>query len=242
MCVSLVVFTCEFIYAQRWKRVRYEVFAAIGPSLYNGDLGGGRGPGKHFLSDIDIQATRYCISIGARYKIREKFSTKLNFYYGRLNGSDFYTSYLPRFNRGVSFKSGFFEPSLQFEYSILKERIGIRYTLQNLRRFKLIYVNTYVFTGFGGIYFNPKTINKDFPTNRNEEYSKFQLIIPIGLGFKYGIDRLSTIGLEFCFRYTTTDYLDGFSDKFGKSKDSYFTFSIIYSRRLKTARSGLPKF
>lgn len=232
----------ENSFGQRWKRLRYEVFAAVGPSLYNGDIGGAAGPGKHFLSDIDLQATRYCISIGARYKIKEKFSTKVNFYYGRLNGSDLYTSYIPRRNRGASFKSSFFEPSIQFEYSILKERLGIRYTLQNIRRFKLIYVNSYVFLGVGGIYFNPKTVNKEYFTNKNEPFSKFQLIIPLGVGFKYGINRLSTIGMEFCLRYTSTDYLDGFSDKYGKARDSYFTFSVIYTRKLKTAKSGLPKF
>ncbi len=230
------------IQAQRWKRTRYELIGSVGPSFFYGDLGGANKPGTHFLGDLDFKAMRYSIGVGARYKIREKFAIKLSFTYGRLHGSDSYTDYLPRKNRNVSFKTGYFEPSLQAEYSILKERLGIRYTIQNLKRFKLYYINTYVFIGIGGIYFNPHTINKDVNTNKNEPFKKFQLIIPIGVGFRYGLTRRSTLGLEFSNRYTSTDYIDGFSDKHSKARDSYATFSIIFTYKLKTARSGLPKF
>lgn len=228
--------------AQRWKRTRYELFGSIGPTLFYGELGGSNKPGTHFLGDTDLRGTRYNIAIGFRYKVKEKFAIKVNFIYGRLNGSDSYTEYEPRRNRNASFYSGFFEPSIQGEYSILKERLGIRYTIQNLRRFKLMYINTYVFVGFGGIYFNPHTTNKDFHTNVNKNYSKFNAVIPIGIGFRYGFNRRTTIGLEFGQRYTTTDYLDGFSDKYSKARDSYATISIIFTYKLKTARSGLPKF
>ncbi|MGQ9846682.1 MAG: DUF6089 family protein [Bacteroidales bacterium] len=228
--------------AQRWKRTRYELFSSIGPTLFYGELGGSNKPGTHFLGDIDLQGIRYNLAIGFRYKVKEKFALKVNFIYGRLNGSDAYTEYKPRRNRNVSFYSGFFEPSIQGEYSILKERLGVRYTLQNLRRFKLMYINTYVFVGFGGIYFNPHTINKDFHTNVNKNFSKFNAVIPLGIGFRYGFNRRTTIGLEFGQRYTTTDYLDGFSDIHSKARDSYATISIIFTYKLKTARSGLPKF
>lgn len=230
------------IQAQRWKRTRYELVSSVGPSFFYGDLGGSNKPGTHFLGDFDLRSMRYNIGIGARYKIREKFAIKLNLIYGRLHGSDSYTDYIPRKARNVSFKTGFFEPSLQAEYSILKERLGIRYTIQNLRRFKLYYINTYVFIGLGGIYFSPHTVNKDINTNKNESFKKFQLIVPLGVGFRYGLNRRTTIGIEFSNRYTSTDYLDGFSDIHSKARDSYATFSIILTYKLKTARSGLPKF
>ncbi|GAB4463861.1 MAG: hypothetical protein Fur0028_15440 [Bacteroidales bacterium] len=232
----------QLSYAQRWKRTRYELFGSIGPTLFYGELGGSNKPGTHFLGDIDLKGTRYNLAFGIRYKVKEKFALKVNFIYGRLNGSDAYTEYEPRRNRNASFYSGFFEPSIQGEYSILKERLGARYTFQNLRRFKLMYINTYVFIGIGGIYFNPHTTNKDFPTNKNEHFSKFNAVIPIGIGFRYGFNRRTTIGIEFGQRYTTTDYLDGFSDVHSKARDSYATISIIFTYKLKTARSGLPKF
>lgn len=228
--------------AQRWKRTRYELFTSAGPTLFYGELGGADKAGTHFMGDVDLRSTRYNISLGVRYKIKEKFALKINFIYGRMNGSDAYTNYEPRKNRNASFYGGFFEPSVQAEYSILKERLGVRYTLQNLRRFKLLYVNTYVFIGVGGVYFNPHTTNKDFKTNKNENFSKIQAVFPIGIGFRYGLNRRTTIGLEFGQRYTTTDYLDGFSDVHSKANDSYATISVIFTYKLKTARSGLPKF
>ena len=152
--------------AQRWKRTRYEVLGGVGPSLFFGDLGGANKDGKHFMSDIDLNAMRYHIMIGARYKIKEKMALKLNLIYGRIHGSDIYTESPERNRRNVTFSSGLFEPSLQFEYSVLKERLGTRYTFRNLKRFKLTYVNTYVFLGVGGILFYPRPPYSASTTNK----------------------------------------------------------------------------
>ncbi len=227
--------------AQRWKRTRYEVLGGVGPSLFFGDLGGANSDGRHFMSDIDLSAMRYHIMIGARYKIKEKMALKLNLIYGRIHGSDIYTEKPSRNNRNVTFSSGLFEPSLQFEYSVLKERLGTRYTFRNLKRFKLTYVNTYIFLGVGGILFNPK-LNWVSPSNKNEKFHKFNLTIPLGIGFKYAINRRTSLGLEFGQRYTSTDYLDGHSDKYSKARDSYSFLTLNVTYKLKTARSGLPKF
>lgn len=227
--------------AQRWKRTRYELVGGIGPSMFFGDLGGANKNGTHFMGDLDFKSTRYHIDLGVRYKIKEKMALKLNLIYGRLHGSDIYTESPGRSARNVTFSSGIFEPSLQFEYSILKERLGTRYTFQNLKRFKFTYVNTYVFLGFGGILFNPK-LTHNASSNKNQPYHRFNMVFPIGVGFKYAMNRRVTLGLEFGQRYTTTDYLDGFSDKYSKARDSYSFITINVTYKLKTARSGLPKF
>ncbi len=240
--ILILILSSNFALSQRWKRTRYELHIGLGPTLFYGELGGANKPGTHFMGDTDLRSTRYNIGIGARYKIRERFALKLNFIYGRLHGSDAYTEYLPRRNRNASFYSDFFEPSIFAEYSILKERLGVRYTIQNIRRFKLKYVNTYVFAGFGGIIFNPHTTNKDYSTNKNEKFSKINAVFPIGFGFRYGFNRRTTIGIEFGQRFTSTDYLDGFSDKHSKARDSYASVFLIFTYKLKTARSGLPKF
>lgn len=227
--------------AQRWKRTRYELVGGIGPSNFFGDLGGANKDGTHFMSDIDLQSTRYHIVLGMRYKVKEKMALKLNLIYGRLYGSDIYTESPARSNRNVTFSSGIFEPSVQFEYSILKERLGTRYTFRNLQRFKFTYVNTYVFIGFGGVLFNPK-LNYIATTNKNQSFHRLNMVFPFGLGFKYAMNRRTTLGLEFGQRYTTTDYLDGHSDKASKANDAYAFLTIGVTYKLKTARSGLPKF
>jgi len=238
---ALILIIPEIVSAQRWKRTRYELWGGIGPSNFFGDLGGANKDGKHFMSDIDLKSTRYHLGFGMRYKIKEKVSLKLNFFYGRLYGSDMFTESPGRSRRNVTFSSGVFEPSIQAEYSILKERLGTRYTFQNLKRFKFTYVNTYVFIGFGGLFFNPK-LNYIAASNKNQPYHKVNLTFPIGVGFKYAMNRRTTLGLEFGQRYTSTDYLDGHSDIYSKARDSYAFVTIIVTYKLKTARSGLPKF
>lgn len=229
--------------AQKWKRTRYELVAGIGPSMFLGELGGSYKTGTHFLGDLDIQTTRYNLMAGVRYKIREKVALKVSFIYGRLTGSDRFTTNEGRLRRGATFFSGIFETSAQIEYSLLKERFGTRYTFQYMKKFSFSHVNTYLFLGTGGFYFNPHVTSPGTVlTNKNESYSKINLAFPIGIGFKYGIDRRFSLGVEIGQRLTSTDYIDGWSDKNSKARDSYGFMIVNLTYKLRTARSGLPKF
>lgn len=238
----VLIFIIPFVSnAQRWKRTRYEVIGGIGPSSFFGDLGGGNKNGTHFMGDLNLQATRYHLLLGVRYKLKEKMALKLNLIYGRISGSDSYTEAESRKSRNVTFSSGLFEPSIQYEYSILKEKFGARYTFTNLQDFKLGYINTYLFVGFGGVLFNPK-VNWISPSNKNEKFHHFNMVIPLGFGVKYAITQRTSLGLEFGQRYTSTDYLDGHSDKYSKARDSYSFLDINITYKFHTALSGLPKF
>lgn len=228
--------------AQRWKRTRYEVVMGTGPSFFMGEFGGSYRTGSHFLSDLDMQATRYNLMLGARYKIQEKFAVRMNFIYARVHGSDAYTTNEGRIPRGGSFSSPIFETSIQAEYSVLKERFGNRYTFMYMKKFKFTHVNTYLLFGAGGFYFNPTVTYTGNNTNKEEPYSKFNASFPLGIGFKYGINRRYSLGIEIGQRYTTTDYIDGWSDRSSKGRDAYGFLLVNLTYKLKTARSGLPKF
>lgn len=230
-------------YSQRWKRTRYELVYGVG--MVNGftDLGGRNGIGGHFLSDIDIQATRPSAMVGARYKIRELLAVKLNLEFGYLRASDTYTKDEVRRNRNVISNSLLLEQSLQLEYSVQKERFGTRYTFSNLSRFNFKNVNTYLFAGIGGVFAIPNLKNPGYyNTNSTDPYHKYNLCFPMGIGFKYGINRRLAFGIDIGHRYTTSDNIEGWSDRATDSKDSYMftTFNLAY--KLRTARSGLPKF
>ena len=227
--------------AQRWKRTRYELLAGTGPSFFMGEFGGSYRTGSHFLGDLDMQATRYNLMVGTRFKIQEKFAVKINFIYGRVHGSDSYTTNEGRIGRGGTFSSPIFETSVQFEYSVLKERFGNRYTFQYMKKFKLSHVNTYIFLGAGGFFFNPK-VTATGTTNTLTSYSKVNGCFPLGIGFKYGVNRRYSLGIEIGQRYTTTDAIDGWKDKYSKGGDAYAFLLINMTYKLKTARSGLPKF
>jgi hypothetical protein len=217
------------------------LIGGFGPTLFFGELGGDNRNGTHFMSDIDMKSMRYHIMLGARYKLKERIAVKLNLIYGRVYGSDLYSK-SNRAGRNATFYSGIFETSGQIELSILKERLGTRFTFRNLNRFKMTNVNTYIFVGIGGLLYYPRPKYALVITNRFDKYHHFCLTLPIGIGFKYGINRRASLGIEFGQRYTTSDYIDGIKDKFSKANDSYYLFNINVTYKLKTTRSGLPKF
>ncbi len=228
--------------AQRWKRNRYEILAGLGTVNVFGDLGGGSEPAKHHTLDIDMKGTRVAAFVGGRYKIKELLAVKASLIFAYANASDKYTTNFARANRGVTTNTFFIEPSAQLEYSLIKERYGRRYTFSNIRRFNISHVNTYVFLGVGGLFYFPK---KEVLVDRGIGKAKnIAVAFPMGVGFKYAINRVYTFGIEIGHRYTTTDYIDGHNDahKANTANDSYLFVLFSISKRLRTSRRGLPKF
>ena len=243
--LSLYIFAILFVLpyisdAQRWRRYRYELVGGIGTVNVFGDLGGGDGDARHNTLDFDIQGTRPALMIAARYKLKELLSVKANVFFAFANASDSYTTNESRSNRGATTNTFFIEPSVQLEYSLIKERYGRRYTFSNIRRFNFTHVNTYLFIGVGGLFYFPnKVIAID---NGVGDPGVFAVAFPMGIGFKYAMNRVYTVGLELGNRFTTTDYLDGHSDKYSQGNDAYFFLMFSVSKRLRTSRKGLPRF
>lgn len=216
--------------SNRWKRTRYEIVGGVGITTFMGDLGGGN-DASHFISDYDFSSQRPLLQAGFRYKILEPLAAKASLSYGWVSGSDAKSDNIYRQDRNLSFRSPIVEFGTQIEYSIIKEPASHRYSLRKGRKFSLKYVtiNTYVFTGIAGFWFNPKGLD-DGPGGDNKwhalqplgtegqgliegrkKYSRLQLAIPLGIGFKYAITRNISVGAEFGARYTFTDYIDDVS-------------------------------
>jgi len=230
----------SLVNAQRWMRYRYEVVGGIGTVNLFGDFGGGTGIGRHSTMDFDIQGTRPALSLGVRYKLKELISLKGQVLFAYANASDTYTDNLPRANRQGTTNTFFIEPGVQFEYSLIKERFGTRYTFSNIRRFNLSHVNTYLFIGVSGLFYFPSlSIARD---NDQGSPKHISMAFPMGIGFKYAINRAYTFGIELGNRITTSDYLDGHSDKYSKANDDYLILMFSISKRLRTSRRGLPRF
>lgn len=227
--------------AQRWKRTRYELLYGAGTINAFTDLGGANTAGSHLFWDFDLKGTRPTIYLGARYKIRELVAVRLNILTGWLKASDTYTDYDPRQNRNVIYSGPLFEQSVVGEYSVQKERFGTRYTFTNISRFNIRYLNVFVYAGIGGVWV-PSNPNKVYWTNTPRNYHRYNLVFPMGIGLKYGINRRLAFSMDIGHRYTTTDYLEGFSDFHGTGGDSYFLITFNFAYKLRTARSGLPKF
>ena len=226
---TLILLLLAFLFpgiseAQRWKRMRYELNGGLGASNFLGELGGSDQIGTNLMKDLDFAMTRYVLSGGLRYKLTKRLSAKGSIQIGMLRGDDAQTQEFSRNYRNLSFRSPLYEVAVQFEASITKEQVGTRYRLRGVKGRSWLPVNIYPFIGIAGFYMNPKAQYNgvwhalqplategqgQLPTR--PKYSRFQVAVPVGIGFKYGFTRRWSISLEYGFRKTFTDYIDDVS-------------------------------
>lgn len=232
----LLLLIPSIIFAQRWKRERWDAYVGIGTNQFMGDLGGGAGDAAHFLGirDVDWQKTRPTAQIGIRYRLLEVLAVKPTISYALLTADDALSGSQGRYKRNLHFRSSTFELGVQFEYYFLKEKEMARYTFASMRAINRF--SAYLTVGGGGLYYEPKaelngTWYKLRPLNTegqgmpsyefngetitpDDPYKPFAGYISIGLGARYKINDRYSIGLEFTNRYTSTDYLDDAHDRY----------------------------
>lgn len=99
----------------------------------------------------------------------------------------------------------------------------------------------YVWTGLGGMFFNPETQYQDNwyalqpLSTEGVEYSRFSLFIPAGIGARFRVsDRLS-FSVEYKYQFNFTDYLDDVSGNYIEPIRLYGTARALADR---TAEHG----
>lgn len=209
-----------------WKRYRYEVCFGLGATNFLGDLGGMDRTGTDYSPiDLEVSLTRPAVNMAFRYRLSRRMAIKSGIYYGIVNGDDRLTKELYRNNRNLHFKSNIYEISTQIEFAfVLREQVGHRYKIKNVKGYKNIDMTVYWFAGAGAFYFNPKakyegTWYELQPLGTEgqglkegvRKYSRISAAIPMGIGFRHHIDRQWSFGLEYGFRKTFTDYIDDVS-------------------------------
>ena len=232
----LVLLTCLFLApfvsdAQRWKRQRYEFSFGAGVSNFLGELGGANQIGTHYFRDLEWSMTRFSAAVGLRYKLSNYFALKSHLTYGRVAGDDKLTTETFRHYRNLNFFSDIYEFNVNFEGAFQQEQIGHRYRLKKVRGLRGYELYTYGFAGIGVFYMDPKTTYQGSVIRlqplgtegqgliaSRSKYKLVQLCIPVGVGFKYTIDREWGVGLELGIRKTFTDYIDDVST-------TYFDFA-----------------
>ena len=235
---ATLLLTSSISQAQRWKRQRYEFSMGAGISNFLGELGGANQIGTHYFRDLEWSMTRLAASVGLRYKLSNYFALNSHLTYGRVSGDDKLTTEPFRNRRNLNFFSDIYELNINFEGAFQQEQIGHRYRLRKVRGLRGYEIYTYAFAGVGVFYFDPKTrINGTVVELQplgtegqgliasRKKYSLVQFCIPLGIGFKYTIDRSWGLGLELGIRKTFTDYIDDVSttyfdfDHYGIAKD-----------------------
>jgi hypothetical protein len=94
--------------------------------------------------------------------------------------------------------------------------------------------SAYLSAGIAGFYFNPRTLYQDSwvelqPLGTEgqglpgyaDKYNRFQLAVPVGIGFKIKPGDRSSFGLTFGYRHTFTDYLDDVSGNYPDLQQLY---------------------
>jgi hypothetical protein len=195
--------------AQRWKRYRYEYSIGLGATNFLGELGGANQIGTNYFKDLEWSQTRFAFTTGLRYKLSNYFAFKTNLTYGRVSGDDKLTTEEFRSYRNLSFFSDIFEWNINFEGAFQQEQVGHRYRLRKVRGQRGYDPRT----EFNGKIIRLQPLGTEgqglIPT-RNK-YSLWQMCIPIGVGFKYSMNRSWGLGVEFGIRKTFTDYIDDVS-------------------------------
>jgi len=205
-------------------RQRTEMGGGIGVFNYTGDI----------VRTYNLKFSRPAATFFYRYNFSQVVSLRTSLTVGSIGAKDNPNPLDPAAAlRNASFKSSLVEFSPVFEYHFLDWRSGkqrIRYT-------------PYLFAG-AGLFFFSKPDPFPAPTNgsfiASPSFSRVQLSIPFGGGFKYVLNPNWYIAMEFGMRETFTDYLDGISKitglkqnyRFGNTGDldNYFFLGLTLTR------------
>ncbi len=177
-------------------------------------------PTESFTS-ADIKFTRWNLGVHLMQRYSPRFSARVAFNYGRLQGDDF-KSQDPgdknarfRYLRNASFRNDIYELSAVGVWDILENRNTF------LRRPDFV---PYVFAGVAGYYHNPKArtpeafgskmVSLQPLQTEGRSYSRLQVALPAGIGFRYKIDPRWDVSFEVGYRYLFTDYLDDVSTQY----------------------------
>jgi len=219
----------HFTKSDHWKLQRKEIIFGVGATSFLGDLGGLNRQGTHYFPvDIDWNTTRAGGHIGFRYRFQPWFATKALVQYGVLKGDDIWTNDPFRRNRNLSFRTHLFELSQQLEWIIFSnEQFGARHKIYGLNGMNNKNTVLYLITGITGFGYIPQGSGEGGWTNLRPlhtegqgligggtPYKKIGLGIPMGIGYKIGIDALWRLSFELIYTQTFTDYLDDVSGNY----------------------------
>jgi len=191
----------------------------IGNSNSFTDIGGGKWKGRDLFTDVQMKTTKLDYALLIEYKRVTRMGYVFSMHYTKFSGFDAYSPNTSRYARNNSFTHNIFEFGFYHKIYLLKNIYRNGWNYQEPLQY-------YAYYGLCTFVNNPVLHD---PTGRYEpqkRISKLQLSIPLGFGIFYTFENHLRIGYDFSWRKTFTDYLDGFTTKFGNRKDSY-SFSTI---------------
>jgi hypothetical protein len=227
---ACVIPSLLFLYASALAQInvpKYQFGISGGTFIYQGDL---------TPSSIGSYKTlKPAINLFASRLFNQSFSVRVNVALGSLKGDDAkYESPEYRQQRNFNFRTPVVELSGLAEWNVL----GKNYATRGLA--------PYVFAGIGYSFLKIRrdwsNLNADYfgaesdlmtnlPADAQHSLPKGLLVFPVGIGARYYLSDKIGISAETSYRFTSTDYLDGFSRAANPSKNDYYhshTIGVVY--------------
>jgi len=224
----------------------------------------------HYTNNKYADLLHYMGGLMVRYSIHPALAVRLDVNYGTIFATDEWNlqqakkqtslanDYVQRYARGQDIKDNIWETSLTFEFTPL--RLGSfdsKAAKRNGQIYLLAGVGYFHYQPYSH-YTNPETgvtqlikiadlhLEGDGFTNMPgapAKISLWQLEVPLGIGYRRDIGEHLNIGLQWEWRMTMTDYLDGVSDKYIDPK--YFDLNLSPSQaaiaKAQYDRTWIPK-
>lgn len=200
------------VFAFSLQAQEFEVGVRAGASLFHGDA---------IENTFDFNEVSYGVGLFARYHFDHNFAFKAGLGFANATGDDANNS-TSLANRGLSHESQLIDLTISAEWNFLgvdiysaESRINSRFT-------------PYAHLGVGVVSYNPEVIVAQDspgldPLDAVQEYPQFSMVIPMGLGVRYSMDRL-VVGLEATLNAGLNDYLDGISRSGDHDDNDWYSF------------------
>lgn len=190
------------------------------------DLGGRKGTGKDFLTDLNLKVSKPSYSLYIMGMYRGYLGIRLEGTFGKIGSYDSILKkrdpdLIGRYGRNLSFRSSITDVQLALEIHPL----FFKYYNED----EAPYFSPYIVAGIGYFSFNPQAyLNgrwhnlqplhlegqgfEEYPGRKNYKLNQFN--IPLGVGIRYEINSYLFTRFEVVYRKLFTDYLDDVSTNY----------------------------
>lgn len=212
-----------------------EFMVGLGVSHLFTDIGGAETLENALgFRDIEMDKTRPVLFGGARMRLFEDIIVgRANLYLGMATGNDagsaraargyFYNTYLMELSAVGEWNFWRFDSGLGSLFAPIMRTTRARYYTSRF----------YLFAGLGAVMALPQfgISEGKHLWEAGETVKNFGagMTFPIGLGFQTDVDSNWALGIEIGRRFTTTDFLEGFSTVYSHHKDTYWFTSLHVS-------------
>jgi hypothetical protein len=196
------------------------MLSGVGPAYLFGDVGGRIDEQLVAPFDWSVDHTRFMYSMGLRYLFPGNFGLKANIMFGNFTGDDANTS---NSSRAYTFESRITEFSVMGEFVLWG---GPFSDFPNRNTIS-------IFAGAGVLHAN-STLSRvgGFRPTDSFAPSITTPVIPAGISYQYALNSNLSVGAEFAWRYTFTDYLDGLSTPDSRNNDVLVNLSFTVNYKL----------